>query len=132
MSPIFIAENPIGAAGTFAHPIGPPIGNVMNDDAADRAIELGVAAASSGLCCHPIFMGSGTDAAKNQPEARPLRGGCDEGGGHRKWLDLVHGRDRRASRHPKRHEDQDREQGRRLSGVVAGSEWTPASSALDK
>src|SRR5260221_13114796 len=77
-------------------------------------------------------MGSGTDAAKNQPEARPLKGGCDEGGGHRKWLDLVHGRDRRASRHPKRHEDQDREQGRRLSGVVAGAGWPQARSALGK
>ena len=37
----------------------------MNDDAADRAIELGVAAASSGLGCHPIFMGRSTDAVKN-------------------------------------------------------------------
>src|SRR5258706_16148515 len=77
-------------------------------------------------------MGSGTDAAKNQPEARPLRGGCDEGGGHRKWLDLVHGRDRRASRHPERHEDQDREQGRRLSGVMAGSQRAAASRAVDE
>ena len=90
------------------------------------------------ICCdfrlvaHPIFIGSGTDAAKNQPEARPLKGACDEGGSHRKWLDLVHGRDRRASLHPERHEDQDREQGQRLSGVVAGSEWTPAGCALDE
>ncbi len=37
---------------------------------ADRAAELGVAAASSGLGCHPIFIGSGTGAAKSHASLR--------------------------------------------------------------
>src|SRR6266849_7673798 len=80
-----------------------------------------------------MFIGSGTEAAKNHASLWPAHPGedCDECSGYRKWLDLVHGRDRRASRNPGRHEYQDREQGQRLSGVVAGSDWTPASSALD-
>jgi hypothetical protein len=52
-------------------------------------------------------------------------------GDDRKRLDRVHGRDRRALRYRERHADQNREQGPRLSGVVAGSERAPASSAVD-
>jgi hypothetical protein len=49
----------------------------MSDDVgADRAVELGVTATSSGLG-HPIFMGSGTDAAKNHASLRLALSGAD-------------------------------------------------------